>query len=192
MSSSPPVPENDPSHHSRPTSDDDERYLEQALDRVVSSESEREYMHGRFLPYVRFCESQARVWRLSFYWLRIPALVLATAVPALVAANLGLTGRLVATSLGVIVASLAAVEHFFNMGGRWRHYRSLVERLKSEGWTYVAHAPHHADAESREEALRLFVEQIERTIETDVGEYVTLVNPDTPRPGAGSGREAGS
>jgi len=94
----------------------------------------------------------------------------------LVAANLGLAGRLVATGLGVVIAALSAVEHFLNAGGRWRHYRGTVERLKSEGWSYIALAsPYTGDHPS---ALPSFVDQVERMIRADVGDYVALVDTD--------------
>jgi len=157
---------------------DDERALEAAIDKLELSPDAAEYLNGRYLAYTRFCEDQASKWRVGYYWLRIPAIALAAFVPALVAANLGLAGRLVATGLGVVIAALSAVEHFLNAGGRWRHYRGTVERLKSEGWSYIALASPYTSAVDHLSALPSFVDQVERMIRADVGDYVALVDTD--------------
>ncbi len=158
----------------------DERALKIAIDKLGLPSDVAEYLDGRYLPYTRFCEAQATKWRIGYYWLRIPAITLAAFVPALVAANLGLAGRLIATGLGVVVAALSAVEHFLNAGGRWRHYRGTVERLKSEGWAYLALASPYTGASDHPSALRSFVDQIERMIRADVGDYVALVDTKAP------------
>lgn len=157
---------------------DDERALKAAIDKLELSPDAAEYLNGRYLAYTRFCEDQATKWRVGYYWLRIPAITLAAFVPALVAANLGLAGRLVATGLGVVIAALSAVEHFLNAGGRWRHYRGTVERLKSEGWGYIALASPYTSAVDHPSALPSFVDQVERMIRADVGDYVALVDTD--------------
>jgi DNA-binding transcriptional LysR family regulator len=158
--------------------EDDERALDAAIDKLALPADAVEYLKGRYLAYTQFCEGQATNWRIGYYWLRIPAITLAAFVPALVAANLGLAGRLVATGLGVVIAALSAVEHFLNAGGRWRHYRGTVERLKSEGWSYIALASPYTDAKDHPSALPSFVDQVERMIRADVGDYVALVDTD--------------
>lgn len=159
---------------------DDERALKAAIDKLELPADAAEYLHGRYLAYTRFCEDQATKWRVGYYWLRIPAITLAAFVPALVAANLGVAGRLVATGLGVVIAALSAVEHFLNAGGRWRHYRGTVERLKSEGWAYLALASPYTNATDHPSALPSFVDQVERMIRADLGDYVALVDTDAP------------
>jgi hypothetical protein len=160
--------------------EDDERALKLAIDKLGLPPDAADYLNGRYLPYTRFCETQATKWRVGYYWLRIPAITLAAFVPALVAANLGLAGRLIATGLGVVIAALSAVEHFLNAGGRWRHYRGTVERLKSEGWAYLALASPYTGATDHPSALPSFVDQIERLIRSDVGDYVALVDTEAP------------
>jgi hypothetical protein len=159
----------------------DERALAAAIAKLELAVDGAEYLHGRYLQYTTFCEEQARAWRIGYYWLRIPALLLAAVVPALVAANFGTTGRIVATCLGVVVAGLSAVEHFLNAGGRWRHYRATVERLKSEGWAYIALTTPYTAAADHQSALQAFAAQIERMIITDVGDYVALIDTETPK-----------
>ena len=60
-----------------------------------------------------------------YYGLRIPAIVLAAVVLALVA-NLGPGWRVVTVVFGVTVAAASAVEHFISAGDKWRHYRQAA------------------------------------------------------------------
>jgi hypothetical protein len=157
----------------------DEQELETAIEAIQFSES-KPYLTHRYLPYTRFCEDQAAKWRVGYHWMRIPAIVLAALVPALVAANLGTIGRVIATALGVVVAALSGVEHFLNVGGRSRHYRAAVELLKSEGWAYLTLATRYTTFGGHKAAFRPFVDHIEQMIKTDVSGYVALVATDTP------------
>jgi DNA-binding transcriptional LysR family regulator len=172
------VPASTGSENENAKSLDDEGALKAAIDKLELPPDAAEYLNGRYLAYTRFCEDQATKWRIGYYWLRIPAITLAAFVPALVAANLGLAGRLVATGLGVVIAALSAVEHFLNAGGRWRHYRGTVECLKSEGWAYLALASPYTGTTDHPSALPSFVDQVERVIRADVGDYVALVDTD--------------
>ena len=67
----------------------DEAWLERQVDLLKLNEQGREYLRGRCIAYLRFVEAQARINIRRYYGLRIPAIVLAAVVPALVAANLG-------------------------------------------------------------------------------------------------------
>lgn len=78
-----------------------------------------------------------------------------------------------------MIAVLTTLEHFLNAGGRWRHYRSTVERLKSEGWAYLSLATPYATAGDHDAGFPTFVDQVEAMIRADVGHYVTIVDTDT-------------
>ena len=85
-------------------------------------------------------EAAAQRTRTRYYALRLTTVVGAVIVPALVSIN-ALGGAETAITwltfaVSLVVAVSAAVEGFFRFGDRWRHYRSLVEELKSEGWDF--------------------------------------------------------
>jgi hypothetical protein len=159
----------------------DEAALETGLGKANPPQATKTYIEDRVLQYAVFCENQAWSSRIAYYWLRIPAIVIATIVPALIAANPGSAGRVVATVLGVLVAALTAVEHFLNVGGRWRHYRSLVERLKSETWAYLGNAPPYNKINDSVATATSFIAEVEHIIRTDVGQYISLINTDTDK-----------
>ena len=85
-------------------------------------------------------EAAAQRTRTRYYALRLTTVVGAVIVPALVSINAvgGTRGRVtwLTFAVSLVVAVSAAVEGFFRFGDRWRHYRSLVEELKSEGWDF--------------------------------------------------------
>ena len=61
---------------------------------------------------------------------------------------------MVTFAVSLVVALSAAVEGFFRFGDRWRHYRSLVEELKSEGWSFhELSGPYRADGATHESAI---------------------------------------
>jgi len=110
----------------KPKREADERDLERAAAGLQLPAPVATYVNYRILPYARFCENQANGSRLTYYWLRISAIVLAAIVPALVAANLGGATRWIATGLSILVAGTTGTEHFLNVGARWGHYRATV------------------------------------------------------------------
>jgi hypothetical protein len=103
----------------------------------TAGEEVRSYFTRRYLEYLTWLENGSATNLTLYYALRIPAIILAALVPALVALNLDTTGRVITVLLGVVVAAATAVEHFLTSGQRWRHYRGSVELLKSEGWLFL-------------------------------------------------------
>ena len=76
-----------------------------------------------------------------YYGLPLVANVCGTIVPALVGLRL-VDGPdsswifRITFILSLLVAASIAVEEFFHYGEHWRHYRRIVETLKSEGWQF--------------------------------------------------------
>jgi DNA-binding transcriptional LysR family regulator len=156
---------------------------EDALDKAIDDtgdveESIRRYFKTRYIPYLRWLENGSARNRLAYYALRIPAIVLSTLIPPLVAFDLGTTGRAITAGLGVVVASTTAIEHFLASGHRWRHYRGSVELMKSEGWLYLRLAGRYSAYESRATAFQAFVDQVETQMRDEVREYVTTVTAE--------------
>lgn len=161
----------------------DEEKLKQAVEQATSDKRIRSYFEGRFLEYLRWLENGSANSLILYYSLRIPAIVLAALVPALVALNLGTVGRTITVVLGVIVAAATAVEHFLTSGQRWRHYRGSVELMKSEGWLYLELAGPYSNLASLEAAFPIFVGRVETLMRDEVNEYVTIIS--TTREGTG-------
>ena len=161
----------------------DEKLLEEAIDGVILDEQMRGYLKGRYLEYLRWLEVGSKKNLVSYYALRIPAIVLAALVPALVALNPGPVGRVITVVLGVIVAASTAIEHFLSSGQRWRHYRGTAELMKSEGWLYLQLAGSYASYPTLEAAFRDFAGRVETLMRDEVREYVsTVVAEKRPAP----------
>lgn len=111
--------------------------------------------------------------------------MLATIVPALIAADLGTRGRYVAAALGVVVAATVAIDQFLNAGERWRHHRGTVERLKSEAWRFIERAdPLYQREQSYREAFPVFAALAERELEDESSRYVARVVAEQASRGA--------
>ena len=153
----------------------DENLLAEAVAKATSDKRIQTYFTRRFLAYLRWLEDGSAINLILYYGLRIPAIVLAALVPALVALNLGEVGRIITVILGVIVAATTAVEHFLTNGQKWRHYRASVELMKSEGWLYLELAGPYANHASLEAAFSTFVGRVETLMRDEVNEYVTTI-----------------
>jgi hypothetical protein len=132
-------------------------WLRTDLDALVQSlrldPGQDHFLRSRWLENVLWMEDAAQRTRTRYYALRLTTVVGAVIVPALVSINAvggaetAITWLTFAVSL--VVAVSAAVEGFFRFGERWRHYRSLVEELKSEGWNfYELSGPYRAGGAS--------------------------------------------
>jgi hypothetical protein len=153
----------------------EERLLAAAIDEADLDEHMRGYLLRRYLEYVRWLEDGSATNLAGYYALRIPTIVLAALVPALVALDLGDVGRTITVALGVIVAAATAVEQFLGSGQRWRHYRGSVELLKSEGWLYLHLAGPYTGHATLEAAFADFVGRVEAIVRDEVREYVTTI-----------------
>ena len=132
--------------------------LEKLVQSFQLAKTERHFISSRWLENVLWMEAAAQRTRTRYYALRLTTIVGAVIVPALVSINAvggtkaAITWLTFAVSL--VVALSAAVEGFFRFGDRWRHYRSLVEELKSEGWNFhELSGPYRADGATHETAF---------------------------------------
>ena len=163
----------------------DELRLEAAIGEADLSDAARSYLNRRYLEYLRWLEDGSASNLVFYYALRIPAIVVAALVPALVALDLGATGRTITVALGVMVAAVTGIEHFLTSGQRWRHYRGSVEILKSEGWLYLALAGPYAAHDDLEVAFPEFVARVEALMRDEVKEYVSTVVVQSGAPASG-------
>ena len=69
----------------------------------------------------------------------------------------------------------AAIEGFFRYGERWRHYRSIVERLKIEGWQFFQLSGQYRRQGTHAAAYPAFAARIEDILQSDVQQYITQI-----------------
>ena len=136
-------------------------------------------------------EAAAQRTRTRYYALRLTTVVGAVIVPALVSINaVGGTTKAVTWltfAVSLVVAVSAAVEGFFRFGDRWRHYRSLVEELKSEGWDFhELSGPYRAEGASYESAYPTFVQRVNDVLRRETQAYISEI-ASPPQATAGSG-----
>ena len=129
-------------------------------------------------------EAAAQRTRTRYYALRLTTVVGAVIVPALVSINAvggsetAITWLTFAVSL--VVAVTAAVEGFLRFGDRWRHYRSLVEELKSEGWDFYELSGAYAGTGSREAAFPIFVQRVNDVLKRETQTYIAEIATQAP------------
>ncbi len=153
----------------------EEVLLEQAITGLRLEDAIDTYLRSRYLEYMRWLEDGSARNLTLYYALRIPAIIIAATIPALVALDPGTTGRIVTVVLGVIVAAALAVEQFLSSGRRWRHYRGTVELMKSEGWQYLGLAGPYTGHATLNDGFPSFVARVETLMRDEVREYVTMV-----------------
>lgn len=167
----------------------DEEWLDRQVDHLGLDDQGQEYLRGRCIAYLRFLEKEARTNLRRYYGLRIPAIILAAIVPALVAANLGPGWRVVTVIFGITVAAATAVEHFVSAGEKWRHYRQAAEIMKSEAWLFIELADRYSPYKTHREALPPFTSAIETMVRGDVHDYVTRIVAAENQDGGGTGSQ---
>ena len=145
----------------------------------LSDPQKKQFLRMRWLEQVVWMEAAANRSRLGYYSLRLVAIVGSVLVPALVSLNISgdvaAFVRWLTFSLSLLVAISVAVEEFFHLGERWRHYRRTVELLKSEGWYYFQKSGPYQDYETHEQAYPVFASQVETISRQEVEVYITQI-----------------
>jgi hypothetical protein len=103
-----------------------------------------------------------------------------------VAADAGDAGRLIGTALGVFVASAVATEELLRSGSRWRHYRSIVEVLKAEGWVYIARAGEYSSYADHRDAFQDFADRVGTALQRETEDYIGRIVADRTTSGTGT------
>jgi len=116
--------------------------------------------------------------RRRYQRLRIPAVVVAAAVPAVAAADLGAAGRLTAAAMSAFVAAALGVEALLGSGRRWAHFRVISEALKAERYLYVALAGPYSRFIDHQQAFLPFAERVENALQRELDEYSSSVIAD--------------
>ncbi len=153
--------------------------LGELIEQLQLDELQKRYLRSRWMDQVLWMEAKAFQTQFRCYLLRLMAIIGGVIVPALVGLNftspLNEVVRGVTFSLSLTVAISVAVEEFFHYAERWRHYRTTVELLKSEGWQLFQLSGPYESRISHADAYRQFAERVEQIIQTDVSKFITEV-----------------
>jgi hypothetical protein len=156
--------------------------LEHIIKELDVTRLQKEFLRLRWLDQVLWMEGRANNTKVLYYFLRLTTIVGGVIIPALVSFSLpsGDAITRVVFVLSLVVAISAALEGFLRPGEQWRHYRTMVELLKNEGWLFFQHSGRYDDHHfpSRDKAYAAFAHRVERWNRLEVGEYVTEVVRD--------------
>jgi hypothetical protein len=158
--------------------------LEALVNSLQLAPEQDHFLRSRWLENVLWMEAAAQRTRTRYYVLRLITVVGAVIVPALVSIN-AIGGAETAVTwltfaVSLVVAVSAAVEGFLRFGERWRHYRSLVEELKSEGWNYYElTGRYRAKHASHAGAFPAFVARVSDLLRQETQTYIEDIA--TPR-----------
>ena len=171
--------------------------LGQLIDSVASTEHERHFLRSRWLVNLLWMEAAAQRTRTRYYALRLITVVGAVIVPALVSINaVGKTANFViwlTFVVSLVVAMSAAVEGFVRFGERWRHYRSLAEEMKAEGWSfYELSGPYRTDGATHETAFPIFVDRVNELLKRENEAYISQIATPAQTTAAAGTREPGT
>jgi hypothetical protein len=146
------------------------------IDGLSLSEPERHFLRSRWLGYVLWMEDAAQRTRRRYYALRVIIAVGAVIVPALVSLNVIGSAKTailwITFAVSLVVGVSAALEGFFRLGERWRHYRQRVEQLKAEGWDYYQLTGAYTGMTDHHEAFPAFVANVQSVLAQEVDEFI--------------------
>jgi hypothetical protein len=144
---------------------------------------QKRFLHSRWLDQLLWMGWKAKKCQSYYYALRLVAIIGGVIVPALVGLRLD-DGPVAVWKfrftllLSLLVAICVAVEEFFHYGERWRHYRRIVEILKSEGWQFFQLAGAYDKYPRHSEAYTPFAAKVEEILHQDVEMFMTQVTQE--------------
>ncbi len=163
----------------------DHESMRAEMDKLIASldlpELNKEFMRARWLEQVLWMEQKALDALWWYRVLRLATIIGGVIVPALISLNVSDGAAMVIKALtfivSLIVALSAAVEEFYRYGERWRHYRSMVESLKSEGWQFLQLSGAYVN-QTHAQAYSAFAARVEELSHEEVKQYMTQVARD--------------
>jgi Protein of unknown function (DUF4231) len=153
--------------------------LASIIDSLSLSEPEKHFLRSRWLESLLWMEGAAQRTRRRYYVLRSIIAVGAVIVPALVSLNVIGAAKAailwVTFAVSLVVGLSAALEGFFRLGERWRHYRQRVEELKAEGWDYYQLAGRYQDETDHHKAFPAFAGNVQKILAQEVEEFIAEI-----------------
>ena len=171
-----------------------EEDLNKLVDTVELPDQQKHFLRSRWMDQVLWMEGHANRDQNRYYLLRLTTLIGGVIIPALVSLNTPVLARLAIGDstysdytwlapfvglasfvISLTVALCIAIEQFFNYGERWRHYRRMVESLKTEGWQFLQLSGPYRRYKTHAQAYRAFTARTEGILQHEVETYVTRV-----------------
>lgn len=171
-----------------------EKQLKKMIEGVDLSPKQKEAIEARWLSEVMRMDHRVRADRWKFYWLRLPVVVGAAILPAIVNLKVSDDGfwGWVALVVSAVVAIGAALEGVLRFGPRWRVYRRSFDALLTEGWKFFQLIKPYDVSATHSEAYPEFAAKVEEIIGGYAADYLAgVVNLD-PAGHAADGDTAGN
>lgn len=163
--------------------------LEKLIASVELPDLNKQFMRARWLEQITWMEQKALDALWWYRVLRLTTIIGGVIVPALVGLSVNGGWEMVTKGLtffiSLVVALSAAVDGFYRYGERWRHYRSMVEALKSEGWQFLQLSGIYVN-HNHEQAYPTFAARVEELSREEVKQYMTQVARDKKEEEKGS------
>jgi hypothetical protein len=159
--------------------------LKEELSAVIESKElalsglQKNYLRSRWLEQSARAEVAYRRVLKGYYALRLAMVAGGTALPVLVALSVGeqtpgglaTTTRALTVFSGLLVSLCVAVEHLFDVGGRYRRCGRVAGRLQAEGWRFLQLSGPYASYKNHSDAFQAFANQIEALSQGDTEVY---------------------
>ena len=121
-------------------------------------------------------ERKSQFNKRAYLWLKVAQIVVAAAIPAVVAAG---ASAAVAGALGAVVVVLEGLQQLFQFQQNWIGYRGTAEALNHEKFLYEGGAGPYAEPDGRE---RLLAERVGALISQEHAAWKEVQR--TPKEGA--------
>ncbi len=174
--------------------------LKEELGPVIESKElalsglQKNYLRSRWLEQAARAEASYNRSLKGYYTLRVTMVVGATTLPVLTALSVGAAVpdgwatvvRVLTVLAGLLVSACVAIEHLFDVGGRYRRSERVAGRLQAEGWRFFQLSGPYASYGSHSAAFQAFADQVEALSQRDVEVYnFDVVHEKAAAPEAG-------
>ena len=148
----------------------------QIIDGLALADLQKRFLRDRWLDQLLWFEGKSAYNQRRYYAVRLMLIVGGVTVPALVSLDIrqhDVTETLAwATfAISLVVAMAAALEAFFDYGGRWRTFRRTAEALKAHGWQFFELAGPYA-ATDHAAAFPSFAAHVETLVQQNVEAFI--------------------
>ncbi|NOU20345.1 MAG: DUF4231 domain-containing protein [Methyloglobulus sp.] len=150
----------------------------------LDNPKQKEYIEARWLNYVLWWDSRARLAKNRYFSLRGAVVVSGAALPVLVGLREVAQLQEVAWLFGIasvivsfVIAVCAGLESLCSYGDIWREKRAAAELIKSEGFSFFQLTGEYAQFKTQQEAYPLFARNVEELIRREIHDYIIAVNP---------------